>query len=135
MNLAGIVDPQHKDREIVDLLYFPTGGGKTEAYLGLMAFVIANRRLRATDGGEYNLDGGVTVMLRYTLRLLWINYASKIHENKGNLERSPSEVVIWIFWIDKILKITLRACSVLLRIAFDAVLQKDYTVHKAESVK
>ena len=70
MNLAGIVDPKHKDREVVDLLYFPTGGGKTEAYLGLMAFVIANRRLRASDGEEYNRDGGVTVMLRYTLRLL-----------------------------------------------------------------
>jgi hypothetical protein len=52
MNLAGIVDPKHKDREVVDLLYFPTGGGKTEAYLGLMAFVIANRRLRASDGDD-----------------------------------------------------------------------------------
>ena len=66
MNLAGIVDPTNKEREIVDLLYFPTGGGKTEAYLGLMAFVIANRRLRAKDDGKYNLDGGVTVILRYT---------------------------------------------------------------------
>lgn len=61
-----------------DLLYFPTGGGKTEAYLGLMAFVIANRRLRATDGGEYNLDGGVTVMLRYTLRLLTTQQRDRI---------------------------------------------------------
>lgn len=78
MNLAGIVDPTNKEREIVDLLYFPTGGGKTEAYLGLMAFVIANRRLRATDGGEYNLDGGVTVMLRYTLRLLTTQQRDRI---------------------------------------------------------
>lgn len=78
MNLAGIVDPTHKDREIVDLLYFPTGGGKTEAYLGLMAFVIANRRLRATEGGTYNLDGGVTVMLRYTLRLLTTQQRDRI---------------------------------------------------------
>lgn len=78
MNLAGIVDPTNKDREIVDLLYFPTGGGKTEAYLGLMAFVIANRRLRASDGGKYNLDGGVTVMLRYTLRLLTAQQRDRI---------------------------------------------------------
>lgn len=78
INLAGIVDPKHKDREVVDLLYFPTGGGKTEAYLGLMAFVIANRRLRATNDGEYNLDGGVTVMLRYTLRLLTTQQRDRI---------------------------------------------------------
>lgn len=70
MNLAGIVDPEHKDRELVDLLYFPTGGGKTEAYLGLIAFVIAYRRLHADSDSEYNLDGGVTAILRYTLRLL-----------------------------------------------------------------
>ena len=70
MNLNGIVDPLHDDREIVDLLYFPTGGGKTEAYLGLIAFTIANRRLRNNENSEYNNDGGVTAILRYTLRLL-----------------------------------------------------------------
>mgnify|MGYP000857850034 CR=1 FL=1 len=78
MNLAGIVDPKHRDREVVDLLYFPTGGGKTEAYLGLIAFVIANRRLRATNDSEYNYDGGVTVMLRYTLRLLTTQQRDRI---------------------------------------------------------
>lgn len=67
MNLKGIVDPEHDNREVVDLLYFPTGGGKTEAYLGLMAFVIANRRLRAEENDEYNLDGGVTAILEDTL--------------------------------------------------------------------
>lgn len=78
MNLSGIVDPTHKDREIVDLLYFPTGGGKTEAYLGLMAFVIANRRLRASDESVYNADGGVTAILRYTLRLLTTQQRDRI---------------------------------------------------------
>lgn len=78
MNLNGIVDPLHEDHEIVDLLYFPTGGGKTEAYLGLMAFVIANRRLRANDEDEYNKDGGVTAILRYTLRLLTTQQRDRI---------------------------------------------------------
>lgn len=70
LNLCGIVDGESPERNIVDLLYFPTGGGKTEAYLGLIAFTIAYRRLTAADESEYEKDGGVTVFLRYTLRLL-----------------------------------------------------------------
>ena len=69
-NLKGIVDVYSPEREIVDLLYFPTGGGKTEAYLGLIAFVIAYRRLNSDVDDGYNRDGGVTAILRYTLRLL-----------------------------------------------------------------
>ena len=53
------------DREVVDLIWFPTGGGKTEAYLAAMAFTIFCRRLNLGDIGS-----GVTVMTRYTLRLL-----------------------------------------------------------------
>lgn len=63
--LSGIVDPGHEDRQVVDLLWFPTGGGKTEAYLGLIAFTVFHRRLRRGEAG-----GGVTVLMRYTLRLL-----------------------------------------------------------------
>lgn len=78
MNLKGIVHPADPERDIVDLLYFPTGGGKTEAYLGLMAFTIANRRLRASASDEYNRDGGVTIILRYTLRLLTTQQRDRI---------------------------------------------------------
>lgn len=78
MNLCAMVDPDHKDRDVVDLLYFPTGGGKTEAYMGLMAFVIANRRLHATEDCEFNRDGGVTAILRYTLRLLTTQQRDRI---------------------------------------------------------
>ncbi|MEV5146016.1 helicase-related protein [Streptomyces sp. NPDC052727] len=63
--LSGIDDPKHPDRKISDLLWFPTGGGKTEAYLGLIAFTTFLRRLRRGVHG-----GGVTVLMRYTLRLL-----------------------------------------------------------------
>ena len=78
MNLSAMVSPHHNDRDVVDLLYFPTGGGKTEAYLGLMAFVIANRRLRANDIDSLNKDGGVTAILRYTLRLLTTQQRDRI---------------------------------------------------------
>lgn len=78
MNLSSVVNPHHKDRNIVDLLYFPTGGGKTEAYLGLIAFVIANRRLRIGENEQFNYDGGVTAILRYTLRLLTTQQRDRI---------------------------------------------------------
>jgi hypothetical protein len=73
LNLGGLVDKTHADRELVDLLFFPTAGGKTEAYLGLAAFAIAYRRLGA--GGE--LGAGVTVIMRYTLRLLTLDQLSR----------------------------------------------------------
>lgn len=74
LNLKGIAFPDSQDREIVDLLWFPTGGGKTEAYLGLAAFSMGLRRLRhiKTPRPDASGDGGVTVLMRYTLRLLTI---------------------------------------------------------------
>lgn len=70
-SITGIVEPTHDDRNIADLIWFPTGGGKTEAYLGLAAFVIALRRLIKEQDGM-RADAGVTVLMRYTLRLLTI---------------------------------------------------------------
>lgn len=69
LNVSGMADPRHADREIADLLFFPTGGGKTEAYLGLAAFTIAFRRL----GAAGLLGAGVAVIMRYTLRLLTLD--------------------------------------------------------------
>lgn len=72
INMRAIVDQAHTDREVCDLLWFPTGGGKTEAYLGLAAFTIAHRRLRARRGHGPDRRAGVAVLSRYTLRLLTI---------------------------------------------------------------
>ena len=69
--LPGLVDPERfpDDRRRMDLLWFPTGGGKTEAYLGLTAFVIFFRRL---SDPLHAKRGGVDVLMRYTLRLLTV---------------------------------------------------------------
>lgn len=69
MNIAGAINPKHEDREVVDLIWFPTGGGKTEAYLGIAAYMMAFRRLSGNwkDASTY---AGMTVFMRYTLRLL-----------------------------------------------------------------
>lgn len=74
LSIPALADPTHRDRTqpleaFADLLWFPTGGGKTEAYLGVAAFTMGVRRLQGDLGG---LDGGrgLAVIMRYTLRLL-----------------------------------------------------------------
>ena len=73
LNLSGLHDLSHTDRETVDLLFFPTDGGKTEAYLGLAAWTIAHRRI--TNHGK--LGAGVAVLMRYTLRLLTLDQLTR----------------------------------------------------------
>jgi hypothetical protein len=77
LNLPALTDPTHPERAensrtaIADLLWFPTGGGKTEAYLGLTAFTLAIRRLQPPLPG-LDATAGLAVLMRYTLRLLTI---------------------------------------------------------------
>ncbi len=74
LSIPSLADPTHPDRvqpmeSHADLLWFPTGGGKTEAYLGVAAFTMAIRRLQGKLGG-YDASRGLAVIMRYTLRLL-----------------------------------------------------------------
>jgi len=75
-SLESLYNRDSKCRDTLDLLWVPTGGGKTEAYLAMMAFVIALRRREMAIGlrGEkYDRSGaGVSVITRYTLRLLTV---------------------------------------------------------------
>jgi hypothetical protein len=68
MCIPSASDREHCDRKVFDLIWFPTGGGKTEAYLLLSAYVLMLRRLRH-DG---NNAKGLSVMMRYTLRTLTV---------------------------------------------------------------
>ncbi|HTO35381.1 MAG TPA: helicase-related protein, partial [Flavobacterium sp.] len=63
--LASFVDENSNEKELIDLLYFPTGGGKTEAYLAVSAFLIFWRRIQYPTSYD-----GVNIIIRYTLRLL-----------------------------------------------------------------
>ncbi|MGD9975778.1 MAG: helicase-related protein [Desulfatirhabdiaceae bacterium] len=65
LSLESVANENSKFRDVVDLIWFPTGGGKTEAYMALMAFLIIWRRLTYQKSG-----GGTVAILRYTLRLL-----------------------------------------------------------------
>lgn len=103
MNLKGIADPADADREVVDLLFFPTGGGKTEAYLALAAFTLVLRRLRNPGIGS----SGLSVLMRYTLRLLTLDQLGRAstlicalelerQQDVDKLGDWPFEIGLWV---------------------------------------
>ena len=101
INLHSMLDEKHPDRKMVDLIWFPTGGGKTEAYLGLSAYTIFLRKLKDKT------DSGTSVLMRYTLRLLTaqqfqraaalICACEKIREeNKDELGTDRITIGLWV---------------------------------------
>ncbi|MFO1419611.1 MAG: DISARM system helicase DrmA [Candidatus Competibacteraceae bacterium] len=103
LNLRGLSDPDHYDRSVVDLLFFPTGGGKTEAYLGLAAFTLILRRLR-NPGIQ---AAGLAVLMRYTLRLLTLDQLGRAaalicalelerQADPATLGDWPFEIGLWV---------------------------------------
>jgi len=100
-SICSFVDENSDERELIDLLYFPTGGGKTEAYLAVSAFLIFWRRLKYS-----NSYGGVNIIIRYTLRLLsaqQFERASKLilacEVIRNNYQNLGSEKISIGFWV------------------------------------
>ncbi|MGL1957959.1 MAG: helicase C-terminal domain-containing protein [Colwellia sp.] len=102
MVLESSIDENSEFREEVDLIWFPTGGGKTEAYLGVMAFLFIYRRL--SYPASY---GGTVAIMRYTLRLLTSQQflrACKVisaleiirKNNEASLGKAPISIGLWL---------------------------------------
>jgi hypothetical protein len=111
LNLPALVNPAHPDRShptqaLADLLWFPTGGGKTEAYLGVAAFAMSIRRLQGEMGGRSG-HAGVAVLMRYTLRLLTLQQFQRAttllcacemirRENPARWGVEPFRIGLWV---------------------------------------
>jgi hypothetical protein len=106
LNLPGLAHPGDPNRVTVDLLFFPTGGGKTEAYLGLAAFAMVLRRLRQ-PGEKGRVAAGVSVIMRYTLRLLTLDQLARAaglvcalelerEKDEARYGEWPFEIGLWV---------------------------------------
>ena len=111
LNMVGLTRLDHPDRStshlaVADLLWFPTGGGKTEAYLGLAAYTLAIRRLQPGVGGRDG-ENGLAVMMRYTLRLLTLQQFQRASSlmcacevirrgNESKWGKTPFRIGLWV---------------------------------------
>ena len=115
LNIPGVTKLDHPERgagadALADLLFFPTGGGKTEAYLGLSAYTMGLRRLQGTVAGRVG-DEGMAVLMRYTLRLLTIQQFQRatalicacesirrksLEKGDGRWGKTPFRIGLWV---------------------------------------
>lgn len=100
MCIEGCYDKSHPDHNLVDLIWFPTGGGKTEAYLGLAAFTLIYERLCQNEHSD-----GVQILMRYTLRLLTAQQLQRaatliccldVIRQKENLPGKRFSIGLWV---------------------------------------
>lgn len=101
LSIPSLVEKNSLDRKIMDLIWFPTGGGKTEAYLGVAAFQMFYRRILDSE------DAGVDIIMRYTLRLLTADQFQRAarlmcsmeyirRQDKELLGQKPYSIGIWV---------------------------------------
>lgn len=110
LSIDSIINPENENRNIVDLLWFPTGGGKTEAYLGIIAFTIFLRRIKEVKKGKSG--AGVTAIMRYTLRLLTLQQFQRAAMlicaceliRRENVERLGTEEISIGLWVGELTK-------------------------------
>lgn len=111
LNLPSLTDLHHPDRShetdaVADLLWFATGGGKTEAYLGLTAYILALRRRQGEIGGCRG-EEGLAVLMRYTLRLLTLQQFQRAtalicacetirQSDQGKWGETPFRIGLWV---------------------------------------
>lgn len=100
MIIPDFANPQSVYKDVVDLLWFPTGGGKTEAYFAVSAFIIFYERLIKRQDFY-----GTTIIMRYTLRLLTIQQferatalicACERVRKEENLRGNEISIGLWI---------------------------------------
>lgn len=100
-NVRSIAISTDRNRKTVDLVWFPTGGGKTEAYLAALAFGVFYRRLTNCE------DTGVHAIMRYTLRLLTTQQFQRAstlicametlrRKNTSILGEAPFRIGLWL---------------------------------------
>ncbi|GGP11239.1 helicase-related protein [Oceanobacillus neutriphilus] len=99
-SLESILNEESPDRDTIDLIWVSTGGGKTEAYLFAIAAVILYRRM------NYSNYEGVSVIMRYTLRLLTAQQFERasqlicalefLRRKKDNLGETEITIGLWI---------------------------------------